>query len=572
MCRSRVLVVVVALCALSCGGTAPPPAAALSSTWKAPPILAQVPADTPYLFASLEPLSENLRQRIYAQFNRELVTLIERAQHISAEQVLEHTKDRSLEPWIRAGLAIARELDAKDAVHWDRQLGFDARAQIALYGLSVWPVLRIEVADPVRLRGVIQRAMTASGTSLPQATLEGRSYWITRAGVLTVIAAVLEHEAVVAMVPTPAVATALPLVLGTQAPAQRLVSTATIPELLARHHFDSHFAGYIDLQRVLDIFAGRRPTALDAPLHAMTGPFPAECTADLDRLVGLAPRVAMGYQRIDEVGFAGAAIFESAPPVTSALERLRAAAPEVATSAPEQAMFALGAAFNFDEAVALLRGVTAEIHQHPFSCPWLTDVNPEAASLATKLTRPVPPALSKLRGGSLVVDRVQIMPPSIDGHVMVSGGSVGDLFTYASILAPALAGVPVKRDGVPIELSAQQLGIPMMSRLHVAMTADRLVLAAGDDSARHASDALAVPVPRSSPLFTMAIDGPRLQQLLRSISATDPNLGSVGKVQMSLDVKDDGVGFEFSGTWSGHTLPPLPPPPPPSGAMPAAQP
>jgi hypothetical protein len=70
----------------------------------------------------------------------------------------------------------------------------------------------------------------------------------------------------------------------------------------------------------------------------------------------------------------------------------------------------------------------------------------------------------------------------------------------------------------------------------------------------------------------MAIDGPRLQQLLRSISATDPNLGSVGKVQMSLDVKDDGVGFEFSGTWSGHTLPPLPPPPPPSGAMPAAQP
>ena len=59
----RLSVIAVLVVALSCGG-ATPPSGTLSSAWVAPAILAHVPADSPYLVASLEPLSEKTRQRM----------------------------------------------------------------------------------------------------------------------------------------------------------------------------------------------------------------------------------------------------------------------------------------------------------------------------------------------------------------------------------------------------------------------------------------------------------------------------------------------------------------------------
>jgi hypothetical protein len=540
---SVVSVIAVLAVALSCGGSSKP--TTLSSSWAAPSILAQVPADSPYVFATLQPIDEKLRRRLLGTLNQNLAELLKTAAQVQAS-------DRAgKEPFVRAMLAVADELRGKDLNNWWRELGFDPNGRFALYGLSVWPVARIELADANRVRGVLERLIAAAGIQPQRATLDGHAYLSFPVGSaeMTVVAAVLEHEAVVAFVPASALAAALPLVLGTQKPAHPLGATTTVTDLLAHNHFVNVVLGYVDFRSLLAIMAGPTPGPLDVQVRAKTGPIPAACSADLARMVAAAPRMAFGYRRFDERGFDGAMVVETAPSVVTAFRRMHASVPELTTPVSGHPLFALGAALNPDELIAWLRGVTTELHDHPFTCPWFDGANRAAAELADKLATPLPPMVRGVRGFSLVVDRLTISPFDVEGHVLIAGDHAPDLVSMLTSSIPFLPNIPVKPDGRPVEIPTKQLNLPVRSA-HVAMTPDRIVIAAGTNSAQRATAHLATPAPRSSPLGLMAFDMPRLQALLASINSKDlAQLNHIGDLGMSFDATDDGVGFEVWGTW-----------------------
>jgi hypothetical protein len=539
----RFSVIAVLVVALSCGG-APPPSGVLSSAWVAPAILAHVPADSPYLVASLEPLSEKTRQRMLHGLDQRVAELLRLADDARGAD------PSTLQPWMRAGLALADELRGKPATNWWRELGFAPSGRFALYGLSAWPVLRIDVADPVRLRGAIAHVLSAAGTRPRQATLDGHAYWSAGIAELTLVAAVLDHEAVVAIVPTPALPTALPLVLGTQKPARSLRTTTTIPELFGRHHLMGIMLAYLDARNAVDLVTTPRPGELEAPLRALTGPISPACRADLERLVAIAPRAVFGYRRLDDAGFEGVGILETAPSVTSALAKLRAIVPGVMSPSAGHPLVAMGVAIDPDELLSWLRGIVSQLHEHPFACPWLSGINEAGARLAEQLATPVPPMWRGVRGFSLVVDDATILPPSVEGHLLVASDRIADLVSTLSGTVPAIAGLAVRPDGRPVAIPAQQLGLPLPS-VHLAMLPDRLVVASGPDSAQRTADRVATPSPRSSPLFVMAFDAPRLQRLLASVGqGSADTLGYLGNIGMSIDVAKEGIGFDVWGTWS----------------------
>src|SRR4029079_5919218 len=90
------LVAVVAGALMSCGGGAPQPAT-LSSRWSAPSILAEVPADAPYVVALLEPMNDALRRRMLHSVDTQL------AQSSAMKELQELRADAS-KPWMRAVL------------------------------------------------------------------------------------------------------------------------------------------------------------------------------------------------------------------------------------------------------------------------------------------------------------------------------------------------------------------------------------------------------------------------------------------------------------------------------------
>src|SRR5689334_9624089 len=138
----RLLAVVVVVAA--CGGKPPPPPsaqAALSSRWSAPAILAPVPADSPYVLALVDPISEALRAKMMARLDAQLTQSMQKLEALSGV-------DRSkLEPGARALLALGDELHGVKPSQWFEKLGLNERGRFVIYGLSLWPVLRADITD-----------------------------------------------------------------------------------------------------------------------------------------------------------------------------------------------------------------------------------------------------------------------------------------------------------------------------------------------------------------------------------------------------------------------------------------
>jgi hypothetical protein len=535
------LVAVVAGALMSCGGGAPQPAT-LSSRWSAPSILAEVPADTPYLVALLEPMNDALRRRMLRNLDAQL------AQSPAIKALDKLRSDSKLEPWMRAMLSLVDELRGKGTAAWFDQLGIDPRGRFVVYGLSLWPVARIELNDPAKLRAVIARMMAAGGIQSQPRTLDGRAYWLSSDRDVSFVGAVLDHEAVVAVLPTAVVDAALPQVLGIRPPERSLAATPTVPELLARHQFLGVLLAYFDARRIVDVIAGPQPRPIDIPIRAVTGPVSPDCRTDLDRFAAAVPRFVLGYHHFDDTGFDASMVLETPPATVAALRKLHASVPEVTAQHAGQPLFAMGAALDPDQAIAWLQDEARQIREHPFRCPWFTEWNEGAAQVASKLATPLPPTWRGVRGFSVTIDDASILPPSVTGHVLVAGDRVADLVQSLAGQLPAIAGIPLARDGKPIALPTRQLQIPVPA--HFALTTDRLVIAAGDGSERRVTEHLRSPVPRASPLFTMGFDVPRLQQILASLGQSPiTNLGSLRDVGVGLDVDDTGISFDVFGTW-----------------------
>ncbi|HEX8108181.1 MAG TPA: hypothetical protein VF516_10665 [Kofleriaceae bacterium] len=544
----RLCLVAVVAGALSCGGGGAPQPATLSSRWSAPSILAEVPADAPYLIALLEPMNDALRRRMMHNLDAQLAQSMKALDKLRADP-------GKLEPWMRAVLTLADELRAKGTAAWFDQLGIDPRGRFVIYGMSLWPVARIEIDHPDRLRATVARVMSAAGIQpAPQRTLDGRAYWLSSSRDFSFVAAVLDREAVVAVLPTAVVDAALPQVLGTRPPDHSLAATTTVPDLLARHRFLGVLLGYFDAHRIIDVIAGPQPRPIDIPLRAATGPVSAECRADLDRFAAAIPRLALGYHHFDDTGFDASMVLETPPATVAALRKLHTVVPEVTPRPAGHPLFAMAAALDPDQLIAWLQDETRRIHDRPFRCPWFTEWNEAAADIAAKLATPLPPTWRGVRGFSMTIDDASILPPTVTGHVLVAGDRVADLVQSLAGKVPAIAGIPLTATGRPIALPTRQLQIPVPA--HFALTTDRLVLAAGEGSERRVTEHLRSPAPRASPLFTMAFDVPRLQQLLASLGQSPvDNLGSLGDVGLGLDIDDTGISFDVFGTWAPEASP-----------------
>lgn len=550
------LAVVVVVVAVACGGKAPPAQGALSSRWTAPALLAQVPASSPYVFALLEPINEAMRVRMMQRFEPQA------AQAMAKLDALRAMDRGQMPPWMRALLAVAEELRGSKPSEWFQRLGLDPRGRFVLYGLSMWPVARIEIADPAKVKAVIDRLLAAGGYPSQQRSLDGRPYWLAGGSDFSLVLAVLDRQAVAAVLPTAALDTGLPLVLGTRAPEHSLATGSVLPEALARHHFLGSLFGYFDLRNLVDIFAGPQPGPLDLPIRAATGPVSPVCRGELERMTAVVPRLVVGYRKLDGDSFESSLVFEMSPTTLTSLRKLQTAVPEVTSTIPGHPLGMLGVAADPNEVISWARDVAQQIHARPFSCPWFAGINKASDELAGKLATPLPPTWRGLRGMSLTIDDASLSPPGVTGHLVIAGERVADLVSSLAGTVPAFAGIPLARDGRPIALPVQQLQLPVHSA-HLALTTDRLVIAAGEGSERRVVEHLATRAPQRSPLMVIAFDGPKLQRILEAAGQKGvEGLASFGQGGFALEVGDAGLELRIWGDNRGSPQIAAPPPSP----------
>ncbi len=527
----------------ACGGSARTQKPALSATWTAPSMFEKVPADSPYLIAVLDPMPELMRKKSFAAIDEKLTAAI-------AEMESQRAVDRATLPVDKRLLyAFLDEVKGKDLTHWGRDLGFDPSGRFVLYGLSVWPVLRVAVTNEARVREVIAHMLAAAGVPVVEHSLKGRGYWQWSHDKISVIASVLGGEVVFAVLPTPALPRFLPIVLGLEHPARTLAEHDRLSELTTRHRFLSTMVGYLDAKIFADILTQRAPSAsteLDRPLHDALGPIDPTCKVDIDRLVAIAPRLVWGYHQIDTHGVHGSFIIETPPAITAELERLRVAVPEVSTGLGDPATFRIGLAVKLDAVLPMLRKLADHVHAQPFACSWFSPINGAVDRLADSLAKQLPPALLGFRGFSLTLDEMTREPLDIHGHAVAVGDHVADLVALAIHTLPGMQSVSVLPDGRPVQLPLALLGVPATTAGYVATRVDRAVLAIGPTAAAEVTRVLELPLPPRSPLFSFGADMQRLLEL-GLIDAADTS--GMKNVALQLDVGPQGLAFEIYATY-----------------------
>jgi hypothetical protein len=509
----------------------------VASTWKGPEILAQVPADTPYLFGVIEPIPAAVREQMAAQGGTQLIEMLKKAASGDGKLAL-------------IAAAMYQELDGVDPAHWLEAIGLADNGRIVVYGMSLWPVLRMEAKDPARVREVLGRVIHAVDPELQPQTVGPAQLYKVKSGGLAAVFGTVDREVVAALLPTEELDRVMPALVGTERPAHSLRDAKLLPELLAKHRFLPQVIAFADTLRVIEAVSGRGKGQFDDLEARLRGKLPNACQADLVRIGTVLQRFVIGYRRIDEHGFAVTMAVETPASVVKALAKLHTPMPAMPIGG--QPLFAIGAAVNLDAAIGWMKDTTSALRAAPFRCAWFAESNHAVDDLAAKLDKPVLPMFQGLRGFELVIDDATMLPPAGTGHLLLAGDHMADLVHQMLAQVPQLAGLQLPADGEALELPLAKLGLPeSLKSLHFALRQTRAAIAVGDNSAARASERTAAPDGRA-PLLMFSYDLPKLRERFKMFMK-DADLGglsTIASTSLAFDVGDDGIYVDMVGIWA----------------------
>ncbi|HSN00758.1 MAG TPA: hypothetical protein VLS52_07115, partial [Rudaea sp.] len=260
--------------------------------------LAFVPADTPYVYADIEPTPTAVTE----QWSRRMHEYLP-----AALGVYEHALDRfaAAKPGDAHAIAAARAVLDTLKTHdtWDklRELGLKPDMRVALYGVGLVPVLRFELGDAAKFRATIADIEHKSGATLPTAKVGDQDYWYLGNEKIVAMFAIENAQFVATMAPANASDALKRTLLGIERPAKSLADSGDLEKLARQYGYSNYGEGFVDVvkiaQRLTDPAQGS-DREIAQSLGLPTGGSDAACKAEYLELAHKFPRMVMGANEL----------------------------------------------------------------------------------------------------------------------------------------------------------------------------------------------------------------------------------------------------------------------------------
>lgn len=506
------------------GGSVEPPQAVenreKAAQLSAPALFAHIPADTPYVVASFEPIP-----RSYWQNFTPLIKMALDAAPVSDPATATDPGEKFASAFLRDLRADPSEAGLK------KLLGFGADQRFAIYGIGVVPVVRIELADSKALLGTIERLQKESGLALPTASAGGRTYWRFADGDVLVVAAVHDEQLIFAAGPLAMLEAALPFVLGVEKPAPNMADGGQVKKVAALHGLAGYAIGYVDAANLLKLL-----TMANFFRGAGAGPaLPPACMEELGGLVRRFPRIAFGYDELSDKRTAARMILEAEAGLVTRLKQLAVEVPGLSRNlAAERPLFALGLGIDLDKARQLALDLTTSVETIARSCGNEELANDMTGARAA-LSQPLPPGLDKVRGALVNVLDGELgeggKPRNLEAYGVIATEDPAALIGLLRQQAPPGQVPEVPSDGKFHDFLPEGV-VPGLSALRVSIKPKALVAVTGSKAPDAAESALAKT--GTSPLFLLTYDFGKLMKKVMAESAGQTATPEVQKVVMSL--------------------------------------
>ena len=479
-------------------------------------ILRYVAADTPYIFAAIEPLPDDVLDKIEPHVDQmmESYQAILKAA-ISAQQKEMSEEERNSDE-VQKLSAVVEEMTSLLSIEGLRGAGFSRESTGAFYGNGLLPVIRWELSDGALLEAALSRMEDKAGQKLPVAGIGKYSYRYFDADEVRFIIAVLEDQAVITLLPADSDDAKTSLALGLTLPDDSITKSDTLREIAKTYGYTNHYIGFIDFERIATRFTGAT-SGSDADLLAMMDHDAAElsdvCRTEIQATAGIAPRMVMGYTTVELNQFESSVVVELRSDIAAGLSQLPAVVPGLGGDPGGLLSFGfsldLKAARNFVE--ARLDALEAE----PYKCELFADLQASVANGRAALNQPVPPMVYDFRGFVAVIDDIeglditnQTPPTSVDGRFMLAMDNAQALVSMGALFSPEVAELNLQADGKPVALDNAQFQSMGFSP-YVAMTENALAIGLGESAGEELQKMLAVEAKEAGPLMSFSMDAAR---------------------------------------------------------------
>lgn len=480
--RLAVLAASMTFSLTACLDEGEPPAATPDAG--APSLLSYVPADSPYLAATLEPLPDEVIDFLLAGLRPALDVV--QARLALTRAALEQDA-LSVDRDGRIALALLRELDGKLDRRGLETLGFDLAAPKVAYGMGVFPVARIGLLDAKALRDAIDRVLTDAGVDAPQLDFRGTGYWRLSGEPsdelpVGLYLSVLEDQLAMGLFPLSAEAQLLPAFLGLEQPAGG-DALSRLQELNRAQGYTAYGSAILDLQLLADEFM--QADSLTARALAGHGSFdPAAltqvCRDEIQGIIRHTPKMTVGTTELSTAAVAYEYRLETRPGLGADLAALVAAIPAADTDSRRLLEFSFG--MRFGPVRDFLREHVGLVVAAPYRCEKLQELNEGAVEALASLSRPLPPLINNFKGLRLALDDIAMsqgaLPSAARGHLAVHVDRPEMFLGMAQMFLPGLAELAIEPGKPPVRLPPGLVPMPGVVA-HAALSSDAIGIALG---------------------------------------------------------------------------------------------
>lgn len=486
--------------------------------------LAFVPADTPYVFANLEPLPDDFIESYETAFKpvRDLMEkFLDEARELAEEPLSDGEP-----PKVLAVLDLVRDKFSVEG--WER-IGFTRRARAAIYGVGSVPVVRVELADPDRLRGFIGELEAALGEELPTAQVDGHTYWRMELGEDDVLGDPDRRMAMVMSIQDRHLVLTLHFggddlatLLGLKRPRENLLDAGTLKQINREFGYTPYGTMLVDVRRLVASLFGQdgRETFVTRELSRKGQ---SQLTTCRDEFMGIAtrmPRLVAGYTYMGGNGVESHGLIELDAALAQSFQAMVAAVPGLGRhQASPAAEFGFG--LKLDKLAEFLQAQASAISAQPYACEVLSGLNGGARETSQQLAG-LYMAAAWFNGMRIVLEDMQWSEgkpstASLQGGVVIASPNPLSLVGMLKGVVPQLASLELAPGGPPQVLQVEDLG-PDVPPSWVAMGDTALAIGVGEGGDARATGYLSAAAPARPPLLYLAYRGAFYAQMTKAFS------------------------------------------------------
>ena len=481
-------------------------------------LLTYVPTDTIYVAANLEPVPEDIIDAYMARFQPVLDILSEEVDKFRADY-----GSGGYEGNVMATLASAvlDELGGNISVESLENLGITAQSHRVIYAMGIFPVIRIELDDAVKLQEAIARIEAKMGFEIPEKDFNGKPYWhVAEAGIpVGAYIAILDGHLAMSVFPTNAEDQLLASFMGQDTPSQNLASTNALAIMNSQKGYSGYGSGYLDLQRLSDEMMDP-----DSATHNYLGPeidfdttdFDEVCIAEARAMVAKAPRMTGGVTRLtaDEIGVRYELEIERTLAGT-----LAALVSDTPVAVDGDHLLSGSVAVQVGKLRSFILEKANEIVASPFQCAMLQELNQGAVDLAEQLNVPMPPMVNNLMGARVRVDDYEPGQDPLQGNGLLAlHVDKPEMFVgMASMMVPGFEELDLANQKEPVEIPSEMLNMEGVS-VSALMSENAIGAALGGQTAKDLKQFMAAKPQDGGTFFSVSYDMARQLEIQQAMA------------------------------------------------------